>query len=101
MHPEEYDKVPESDENHLGLEPKDTATPEGIRSVYHFEAVIEDKTDRIEYDAKALTNKIIEKFKASKCYKSKTENERKEIIKYIKENTKALPKTPSNVVRNC
>lgn len=85
----EFDKVSES-ENFLGLVPNKFAKAEGIRDLYLFLAIAEDKTGKIEFDDKRLSMRIIEMFKESKCYQEKTEAERKEIIDFIRKNSGAM-----------
>lgn len=83
-HPEEYENVEENEDNVLGLEPKETASKEAIHDLYHFLVIQQD--NRICNNAEELSKRMIEKFINSKCYKQKTEIERKEIIKYLKNN---------------
>lgn len=90
-HPEEYIEVPESEENILGLELKETSSCKAIQSLLHFLVIREDETNLIQYNAKELSLKMIEKFKETKCYQSKDEKEREEIVKYLNDNPEALP----------
>ena len=83
-HPEEYDEVEETNANVLGLEPKSTATKEAIHDLYHF-LVIQQDND-ISYNAKEISKRMIDKFKMSKCYQVKSDDERQEIIKYLVDN---------------
>lgn len=89
-HENEYEKVDETEDNVAGLEPKANATKEAIQSLYRFNVECEDKTNKIVYNAKELSNKMIDKFKASKCYLQKTEAERKAIIQYLKDNPEVV-----------
>ena len=97
-HPEEYDKVEETDANVLGLEPKPTASPEAIQSVLHFQVLAENIGTTIEYDAEKLSNLMIERFKQSKCYKLKNEQEREIIIEYLKKNPDAKDKYKNSII---
>ncbi len=83
---EEYDEVPETEENFLGLELNEKSTPLAVRDYYQFLVECEDKTRTVIHDAKELSKRMIEKFKASKCYLLKTERDRQEIISYLKNN---------------
>lgn len=83
-HPEEYDKVEESVNNVLGLEPNEIASKEAIHDLYHF--LVIQQNNNIASNAKELSNRMIDKFIHSRCYQYKTEKERKEIIKYLKDN---------------
>lgn len=92
-HADEFDKVKETDENVAGLEPKANATKEAIQSLYRFNVECEDKTNKIIYDADELSKRMIEKFKASKCYSQKTQAERESIIQYLKDNPDVVTDT--------
>lgn len=83
-HPEEYNKVEETENNVLGLEPKEKASKEAIHDLYHFLVIQQDNS--IASNAKELSSRMIDKFINSKCYQYKTEEERKDIIKYLKNN---------------
>ena len=85
-HKNEYYEVPKTKSNRVGLEPTDNASKEAIQSLYRFNVECEDETNMVAYDAKELSRRMIEKFKASKCYKAKSEAERQEIIQYLKDN---------------
>ena len=89
-HEDEFEKVPEN-ENFLGLEPKANTTAEGIRDYYQFLVECEDETGMIIHNAKELSKRMIEKFKSSKCYALKTEDDRRNIIAYLKANPGAEP----------
>lgn len=97
-HPEEYDKVEETDDNVLGLEPKSTASPEAIQSVLHFQVLADNIGTIIEYEADRLSQLMIEKFQQSKCYRFKTEQEREEVIKYLKEHPDAKDKYRNSII---
>lgn len=83
-HPEEYELREETNDNVLGLEPKGTATKEAIHDLYHFLVIQQDNS--IADNEKELSKRMIDKFKASKCYQEKSEKERLEIIKYLRDN---------------
>lgn len=85
-HANEVKEVPETDENVLGLEPLPNATKEVIHSIYRFNVGAED--DAIVYNAEELSKRMIERFKASECYQSKSEEERQAIIQYLQDNPK-------------
>lgn len=76
-------EVPKTKEHRLGIIPSNNASKELIQSIFRFE--ITDK-DVDCYDPKALSDCMINKFKVSECYKAKTEAERLEIIRYLKDN---------------
>lgn len=81
-HPEEYEPR-EYGIDHIGdpTIPNATCSKEGLQSLYRFEVVSEDEYE-ID-DKQELCRRMVEKFKASKCYKYKTEEERREIIEYL------------------
>ena len=81
-HPEEYTEVPQSENNKLGLELNKNSSEKAIQALFHFIVIAEDDTGKIQYNAKALSEKMIEKFKSSKCYEEKPEAETEGIIKY-------------------
>ncbi len=81
----EYIKVEESKTNTVGLEPANHASKEAIQAIYRFNVECEDETNQVAYDAEELSKRMIERFKASNCYKFKSETERKEIIQYLKD----------------
>lgn len=83
-HPEEYENVEENANNVLGLEPKEMASKEAIHDLYHFLVIQQD--NNIASNAEELSKRMIEKFVNSKCYHYKTEEERKEIAKYLEDN---------------
>lgn len=85
-HVDEIKEVPETEENALGLEPLPNASKEVIQSIYRFNVGAEDST--ITTKPKELSKRMIERFKASECYQSKTEKERQEIIQYLQDNPK-------------
>lgn len=90
-HPEEYNEVPETEENILGLELNDKTSVKGIQSLLHFLVIAEDTTNLIQYNTSELSKKMIEKFKSADCYKNKTDKEREIVIKYLNEHPDALP----------
>lgn len=77
-HANEIKKVPETDENCLGLEPLPNATKGVIQSIYRFNVGVEDRT--IVYNAEEFSKRMIERFEASECFQSKSPKERAEII---------------------
>lgn len=83
-HANEIKKVPETNENCLGLEPLPNASKGVIQSIYRFNIGVEDRT--IVCNPKELSKRMIEKFKASECFQSKSIEEREEIIQYLKDN---------------
>ena len=97
-HPGEYDKVEETDSNVLGLEPTPTASPEAIQSVLHFQVLAENIGTTIEYEPEKLSNLMIEKFKQSKCYNLKSEQEREEVIKFLREHPDAKDRYQNSII---
>ena len=97
-HPEEYDKVEETDANILGLEPKSTASPEAIQSVLHFQVLAENIGTTIEYEPEKLSELMIEKFIQSKCYNLKSEQEREKVIEYLKKHSDAKDKYQNSII---
>lgn len=85
-HADEVKQVPETKENCLGLEPLPHASKEVIQSILRFNIGVEDRS--IVFNSNKLSERMIEKFKVSECYKYKSELERKEIIQYLNENPK-------------
>lgn len=61
-HEDEFEKVPETAENFLGLEPKANTTGEGIREYYQFLLECEDETGMIIHNAKELSKSCIFKY---------------------------------------
>lgn len=61
--------------------PKPNVTKEGLQALYRFEVECEDEL--VVRDEKELCRRMVEKFKASKCYNFKTEKERQEIIEFL------------------
>ena len=61
--------------------PKANVTKEGLHSLYRFE--VESEDNYVVDNPEELCKRMVEKFKASKCYNEKTEEERVEIIKYL------------------
>lgn len=92
-HLDEYDKIVETEDNPLGLEPNAKATPIAIRDYYQFlisitnhnKENLDEKVEGLMYDKELLSKAMIEAFKKSKCYKLKSEEERNIIINFIKE----------------
>lgn len=80
-HPEEFVEIGKWNEPNYQFYPKATATKEGIQSLYRFE--VESEDEYVVDDKKELCRRMVEKFKASECYKHKSESERKEIIDYL------------------
>ena len=92
-HRDEFDRVEETDENPLGLIPNAKATPESIRDYFNYTVIVTNhkpmSCDEIEEglstDPVRLSARMVEEFEKSECYKHKTEEERKEIIEFLKE----------------
>lgn len=80
-YPEEFIEIGKWNEPGYQFYPKPNATKEGIQSLYRFEVECEDEF--VVDDKKELCRRMVEKFKASECYKHKSEAERKEIIEYL------------------
>lgn len=80
-YPEEFEIIGRFGEPGYRRIPKPTATKEGIQSLYRFE--VESEDEYVVDDKKELCRRMVEKFKASECYKHKSEAERKEIIDYL------------------
>lgn len=80
-YPEEFIIIGKFGEPEYRRIPKPTATKEGIQSLYRFEVEAED--EYVVDDNKELCRRMVEKFKASECYKHKSEAEREEIIEYL------------------
>lgn len=91
-HLDEYDKVDETECNPIGLVPNAKATPIAIRDYYrylveinnHYVGSLDEKIEGLVYNKNLLAQTMIEEFKKSKCYISKTKGERINIINYIK-----------------
>lgn len=97
-HENEFDVVPETEDNCIGLEPKANTTAEGIRDYYLFLILCADQKGEIQYNPKKLSNEIIERFKSSKCFVEKTEADRQAIIEFIKKNPGTTPYSSNTVV---
>lgn len=97
-HEDEFDVVPETEDNCIGLEPKVNTTAEGIRDYYLFLIICADQKGEIQYNPKKLANEIIERFKLSKCFEEKSEEDRKAIIDYIKKNPGVTPYGSNTVI---
>ena len=80
----EFIEVPKTPSNRLGYEPKPTASNELIQSIYRFNAQVENH--KIAYDGIKCSNRMIEMFKASNCYRQMSEERRQEVIQYLKDN---------------
>ena len=80
----EFIVVPETPNNKLGYEPKSTASNELIQSIYRFNVKAENEC--LAYNAESCSNRMIEMFKASNCYKKMSEKRRQEVIQYLKDN---------------
>ena len=83
-HKDEFIEVPETPSNILGYEPKPTASNELIQSIYRFNVKAEN--ERLAYNAETCSNRMIEMFKASNCYRQMSEERRQEVIQYLKDN---------------
>ena len=103
-HKDEFDKAEETHENPLGLVPNAKATAESIRDYYNYTVIVSNYKpmgfDEIEeglrFNKKRLAQKMVEAFKASECYKAKSEKEREEIIRYMEEET--MEETPGVLI---
>lgn len=65
--------------------PKPNVTKEGLQSLYRFE--VESEDEFVVDDKQEMCRRMVEKFKASECYKHKSESERQEIIDYLSKTT--------------
>lgn len=77
------ERIEQTEINPLGIIPKGNASPNVIQSIYRFNLSAID--GHRHFDANEISSRIIEMFKASKCYEQKSDAERKEIIQYLKE----------------
>lgn len=77
------ERVEQTEINPIGIIPKENATPNVIQSIFRFNVSAIDHQKH--YDANEISSRMIEMFKASKCYEQKSDAERKEIIQYLKE----------------
>ncbi len=90
-HASEFDRVDVTERNPLGLVPNAKATPESIRDYFNYTVIVNnhrpmslDEIDEgLSADRVRLAKAMVEAFKASECYKVKTEKEREEIIAFI------------------
>lgn len=83
---DEYYEVPETQENMAGLEPKDNASKEAILGLYSYNIGFDEGIGEFAFDGEELSRRMIERFKNSKCYQAKSEEERAEIIQYLIDN---------------
>lgn len=78
------EEVEPTEENKVGVEPKENATANVIQSIYRYNLSLIDEHQH--FDAEEISSRMIEMFKSSKCYQLKSESERNEIIEYLKDN---------------
>lgn len=89
----EFDRVEQTDENPLGLEPNAKATAESIRDYFNYTVLVtnhkpmscDEIIEGLRFDRKRLAKAMIEAFRKSRCYLEKSEAERKEIIAFIED----------------
>ena len=91
----QFDEVESNSNNPIGVSPNRTATIENLVIYYSYlvklknkdssnpEDPFSEKIEGLSYDAKKLSEKMIEEFKNSKLYTEKSEKERKDIINAI------------------
>lgn len=84
-HPEEFEEIGKFNEPGYKIFPKPNATKEGIQSLFRFE--VESEDELVVDNKDEISKRMIQKFKASECYKHKTESERQEIIDYLSKTT--------------
>ena len=78
-HPEEFEPYDFNKDERII--PKANVTKEGLQYIYRFE--VESEDNFVVDNPKEICKRMVEKFKASKCYNYKSEEERQEIIKYL------------------
>ncbi len=94
----QFETVPETKDNPLGVLPNKLATSENLVIYYSFLVKLknrildakygepEEVIPGLAYDEEKLSEKMIEEFKASKLYQEKSEKERQDIIDAINDN---------------
>ena len=87
-HPEEFNIIGKDEHGVDILEPKGTATVFGIYSLYRFQVEAEDEL--VVENKKEMCNRMIQKFKNSKCYHEKSEQDRNIIINYLSSHTTSI-----------
>lgn len=81
-HPEEFEPFKYDPSNpDVEMIPKPNVTKEGLQSYYRF--LVECEDEFVVDDKKELCKRMVDKFKNSKCYNFKTDEEKKEIINYL------------------
>ncbi|MBQ8468638.1 MAG: hypothetical protein IJ542_02660 [Clostridia bacterium] len=87
-HPEEYEILGQDENGSNILEPKNTATVFGIYSLYRFQ--VESEDELVVENPKELCNRMVQKFKESKCYNFKTQQDKEIIINYLMSHTQSF-----------
>lgn len=84
LHPEEFEPYTFDGRDNAERKqriPNAKVTKEGLHSLFRWQ--IEREEPDIARNETALCRRMVEKFKESKCYNLKTEEEREEIIEYL------------------